>query len=145
MLAGYVMKSNSPHTVPSVPRILIVEDHDSLRASLRDWLTAVFPHAEVSAVTNGEEAIAAVQTWPPGIVVMDIGLPGMSGIEATRRIKRIAPHTHVVIVTIQEAAAYQASAAEAQASAFVPKRNMHTQLIPAVAGLLAQMQNTSGS
>jgi DNA-binding response OmpR family regulator len=63
---------------------------------------------------------------------MDIKLPQMDGIEATRRIKAISPQSRVVMLTIYEASDYQAAASAAGADANVPKRTMHSELVPAM-------------
>jgi DNA-binding NarL/FixJ family response regulator len=68
---------------------------------------------------------------------MDIRLPGMSGIEATRQIKAISPSVQVVMLTIHEDDSYRADATAAGASAYVEKQAMHTKLIPTLAALLA--------
>jgi len=117
--------------------ILIVEDHDAVRRSLRDWLEVEFPQCRVIEATSGEEAVALIQTESPRLVVMDISLPGMSGIEATRQIKAALPSTQVVMLTIHEDDAHRADATTAGASAYVTKRVMQTQLIPTLAALLA--------
>jgi len=117
--------------------ILIVEDHDAVRRSLRDWLEVEFPQCHVIEATSGEQAVALIQTESPRLVVMDISLPGMSGIEATRQIKAALPSTQVVMLTIHEDHAHRADATAAGASAYVTKRVMQTQLIPTLAALLA--------
>ncbi len=116
--------------------ILIVEDHDTVRRSLRDWLEVEFPQCRVIEAASGEEAIALIRTESPRLVVMDISLPGMSGIEATRQIKAALPSTQVVMLTIHEDDAHRADATTAGASAYVPKRVMQTELIPTLAALL---------
>lgn len=118
--------------------ILIVEDHDTVRASLRDWLAAVFPAARFVDSATGEEAVRLAREWRPTIVLMDIGLPQMNGIETTRQIMQAAPQTKVVILTIHEAAAYQQAAAAAGAAAFVPKRKMYADLLPVLRTLAAE-------
>jgi len=119
------------------PTILIVEDHDAVRRLLREWLETVFPQCRVIEAASGEEAITIAQAESPRVVVMDIGLQQMNGIEATRRIKAAVPSTQVVMLTIHEAEAYRADAAAAGASAYVPKRTMHTELLPTLAALLS--------
>ena len=117
--------------------ILIVEDHEAVRRSLRDWLEVEYPQCRVIEASSGEEAIALIPVESPRLVVMDISLPGMSGIEATRQIKAVLPSSQVVMLTIYEADTYRADAAAAGASAYVPKRAMQTELIPILAALLA--------
>jgi len=121
--------------------ILIVEDHDAVRRSLRDWLEVEFPRCRVIEAGSGEEAIALLRTESPRLVLMDISLPGTSGIEATRQIKASLPATHIVMLTIHEGETYRADAIEAGASAYVPKRAMQTELIPTLAALLANDQD----
>ena len=104
--------------------ILIVEDHDAVRKSLRDWLGVEFPQCRAIEAASGEEAIALIRTESPRLVVMDISLPGMSGIEATRQIKAALPSAQVVMLTIHENDTYRADATAAGASAYVPKRVM---------------------
>ena len=121
--------------------ILIVEDHDAVRKSLRDWLQVEFPQCRIIEAASGEEAIALIQTESPRLVVMDISLPGMSGIEATRQIKAALPSAQVVMLTIHEDDAHRADATTAGASAYVPKRVMQTELIPTLAALLKNGQD----
>ena len=64
--------------------ILIVEDHDNVRRALGDWLKIEFPRCHVIEANSGEEAIGLIQAQSPRLVVMDIRLPGMNGIETTR-------------------------------------------------------------
>lgn len=117
--------------------ILIVEDHVIVRQSLREWLELSFPHYQLLEATSGEEAVTMAQTLNPRLVIMDIGLPGMSGIEAAQSIKEALPDTHVVMLTIYDDEAHRADAAAAGASAYVPKRKVQTELLPIVTRLLS--------
>ena len=117
--------------------ILIIEDHDVVRRSLRDWLQVEFPQCRVIEAATGEEAIALTRVESPRLVVMDISLPGMSGIEAMRQIKATLPSAQVVMLTIHEDDAHRADATTAGASAYVTKRAMQTKLIPTLTALLA--------
>jgi DNA-binding NarL/FixJ family response regulator len=116
--------------------ILIVEDHDAVRGSLREWLETIFPQCRVIEAASGEEAVALAQANFPSLVVMDIGLPQMNGIEATRRIKVSVPSAQIVILTTHEDDLHRADAKVAGASAFVPKRRVQTKLIPTLVALL---------
>jgi DNA-binding NarL/FixJ family response regulator len=121
--------------------ILIVEDHDAVRRSLRDWLEVELPQCRVIEVACGEEAIAFTRIEPPRLVVMDISLPGMNGIEAMRQLRAASPSTAIVVLTIHEGDTYRADAMSAGASAYVTKRAMQTELIPALTALLASAQD----
>jgi DNA-binding NarL/FixJ family response regulator len=89
--------------------ILIVEDHEPVRRRLRDWPSIRFPECRFLAAESGEEAVTLVSTHSPDIVLMDIGLPHMNGIEATRHIKAVAPQVHIVILTTRESFEYEAA------------------------------------
>jgi DNA-binding NarL/FixJ family response regulator len=121
--------------------ILIVEDHDNVRKALRDWLELEFPQYRVIEAANGEEAIALTRIESPCLVVTDIRLPGMNGIETTRQIKAALPLAQIVMLTILEADTYRADATAAGASAYVQKQRMHVELVPMLTALLANGHN----
>jgi len=116
--------------------ILIVDDHPAVRRSLRSWLVKALPTYEFSEAVNGEEALARLGEQRPALVLMDINLPGMSGIEATRRITATAPGVPVVIVSMHDTEAYRQDAAAAGAAAFVAKERMGFELLPLLQRLL---------
>jgi DNA-binding NarL/FixJ family response regulator len=117
--------------------ILIVEDHDGLRTALHDWLTAVLPDCCLLEATSGEEAVALTRDHAPDLVLMDINLPTMNGLEATRRITHTWPHTQVVVLTIHEDDDFRAGAQAAGAVGYVTKRNMYVELMPTLVRLLS--------
>jgi DNA-binding NarL/FixJ family response regulator len=123
--------------------ILIVEDHEALRDSLKSWLTSVFQDCYFVVAKSGEEALDQAQAYPPDVVLMDVMLPGMSGIEAARRIKEAVPAARVVMLSIYEDAAYKADAATARVSAYLSKRDMGSELLPLITRLLRGNQNLS--
>lgn len=116
--------------------ILIVEDHAGVRQSLREWLELSFPDYELLEAASGEEAVATAQAKSPSLIIMDIGLPGMTGIEATETIKKTMPNTKVIMLTIFDDEDYRSHAAEAGAFAYVPKRKIKTELMPVVRRIL---------
>ena len=86
---------------PLRPRVLLVDDHDLFRTGLRTLLD----EQEVQVVgecANGTDAIEAVRELAPDVVVMDLNMPGLSGVEATREISAMAPLTRVLVLTISD-------------------------------------------
>ncbi len=118
------------------PTLLIVEDHPLVRTSLREWLMGAFPGCHLLEAESGEEAMMLVKCLPPDIILMDIGLPGMNGLEATRRIKQVLPQVKVVILTLYDTVEYRAEAGAAEADAYVLKHMMQTELVPLLKSLL---------
>ncbi len=131
-----VMTTETDSHTTEKPVILIAEDHGVLRRSLRDLLSVNFPQAVIYEAENGKKAVTLAVSHRPQAVLMDIAMPELNGLEATRRIKANQPDTQVIILTIHEAAEYRASAAEAGASVYVSKRRMGQDLIPAVSEIL---------
>ena len=120
------------------PHILIVEDHQGVRQSLREWLELSFPNYQLLEAVSGEEAVTMAKAMSPCLVIMDIGQPGMNGIEAAQGIKAAVPATRVVVLTIYDDEAHRADAAAAGVSAYVPKRKVQTELLPVLTRLLAE-------
>lgn len=113
-------------------RLLLVDDHAVVRLGMR-MLFESEPDMEIVAeAENARDALAAVTEFQPDVVLMDIGLPDISGIEATRRIKAQSPNTAVVALTIHEDQEYFFKMLEAGASGYVPKRAAPEELITAI-------------
>lgn len=129
--------------VPMNQNILIVEDHQGVRRSLREWLGLSFPQYQLLEATSGEEAVAIAQAASPCLVIMDIGLPGMSGLEATLAIKKSLPSTQVVMLTVYDDDDYRNHAAAAGASAYVAKRKVKTELLPTIRRVLEEHQGAA--
>src|SRR5204863_1115577 len=83
-------------------RVLIVDDHPVYRDGLRTLLESL-PDAQVSGeASSGEEAIAKAASLQPDVILMDLQMPGVSGIEATRRILHTSPNIRILVVTMFE-------------------------------------------
>lgn len=126
----------TPRTESLAPTLLIVDTHERVRKAVRDWLTIMFPRFNCLEVSSGEQAIAVCGVQKPDIVLIDVHLPQMSGVEVTRRIKKTSPQSHVVMLVSHEALDYQEDSLDAGASAVVHKREMATDLIPIMKNLL---------
>jgi DNA-binding NarL/FixJ family response regulator len=83
------------------PRVLLVDDHDLFRTGLRNLLEEQGVHV-VGEADTGTEALKQVREVAPDVVVMDLNMPGISGVEATRQISMIAPLTRVLVLTISD-------------------------------------------
>lgn len=103
---------------------------------MRELIDASMLACSCVEASTGEEAVALAAQIAPDFVIMDLKLPGMNGIVATRRIKAMLPQAQVVVVSLFDAAEFQAEAAAAGVVAFLPKRIMHRELIPLLAALL---------
>jgi DNA-binding NarL/FixJ family response regulator len=81
-------------------RILLVDDHPLVRDGLRALLSSVPDMRVVGEATNGEEAIARAEELQPDIILMDLHMPGLNGVEATRRILQVSPRIGILVLTM---------------------------------------------
>jgi len=79
--------------------VLIVDDHEVVRQGVRAYLDTLPEFSVVGEAATGEEAIHLVEEHVPDVVLMDLIMPGMDGVETTRRVKAISPRTQVVVLT----------------------------------------------
>jgi two-component system response regulator NreC len=113
-------------------RLLLVDDHAVIRTGLRMLLGNETDVEIIGEAGTGGEALEAVRTLDPDVVLMDIGLPDMSGIEATRSIRSGHPRTAVVALTIHEDEEYFFKMLDAGALGYVPKRAAPEELLTAI-------------
>ena len=113
-------------------RLLLVDDHAVVRTGLRMMLEGESDIEIVGEAENASEALNQISLLQPEVVLMDIGLPDMSGIDATRNIKQLAPDIAVVALTIHEDEEYFFKMLDAGASGYVPKRAAPEELITAI-------------
>lgn len=113
-------------------RLLLVDDHEIVRAGLR-MLFLAEPDMEIAGEAgSGAEALQAVAHLRPDVVLMDVAMPGMSGIEATRRIKAASPETAILALTMYEDEQYFFEMLNAGASGYIPKRAAPDDLVSAI-------------
>jgi DNA-binding NarL/FixJ family response regulator len=112
--------------------ILLVEDDDNLRKGIRMRLE-LEPDFVISGETgDGSEALELAPRLKPNVIVMDLRLPGMDGLEATRQLRRLVPDSKVVILTLYDESANRQRGKESGAAAFVSKQEPHDALILAI-------------
>ncbi|MFA6971926.1 MAG: response regulator transcription factor [Gallionella sp.] len=117
-------------------RIMIVEDHTLLRAGLRALLLQDPEIEIVGESDNGRDAIRLVGKLKPHLVIMDLSMPGMNGIEATRSIKRQFPDTKVLVLTLHKTEEYIHESLGAGANGYILKDATHDELRVAVRSIL---------
>jgi DNA-binding NarL/FixJ family response regulator len=113
-------------------RILLADDHKLVRAGFK-LLLSTQPDMEVVAeASTGEEAIAEALRCLPDVVLMDVSMPGMGGIDATREIKQKLPHVKVISLTIYDDISYCEAMFKAGASGYVLKEALPEELIETI-------------
>lgn len=113
-------------------RLLLVDDHAVVRSGLHMLLCTDQDIEIVGETGSAKEALVLAEQLKPDVVLMDIGLPDMSGIEATRELKRRLPGLAVVALTIHEDEQYFFKMLEAGASGYVPKKAAPEELLTAI-------------
>jgi len=113
-------------------KLLLVDDHPIVRSGLRMLFLSESGMQIVGEAGSGEEAIEAVRRLQPDVVIMDVSMPGMNGIEATRRIKAAHPQTAVLALTMYEDEQYFFEMLNAGASGYIPKRAAPDDLVSAI-------------
>jgi DNA-binding NarL/FixJ family response regulator len=102
-------------------RIVVADDHETLRDSLRDLFRCIDDIEVLAMAEDGHQAVELTRTMKPDVVVMDIGMPRLNGIEATRRIVREFPDVKVIALSIHTGKWMVAAMLEAGASEYVLK------------------------
>jgi len=113
-------------------KVLVVDDHAVVREGVKMVLETDPELRVVGEAASGEEAIDLVRQLEPDVVVMDIGMPGLSGFEATRRIRESRPDVNVLALTVHDSEAYVFQMLQAGAVGYVLKRAEAPEAIRAV-------------
>ena len=121
-----------PANTPGKTRILIVDDMARVRQGLRTILNLSDDFEIVGEACNGLEAIRAAEQLEPEVILMDLEMPVLGGLEATRRVKETHPEIGVVILTIHGSDEVREQAAKAGSDAFVEKEAPTEDLLTAI-------------
>lgn len=118
-------------------RVLIVDDHPVVREGIRIWLTSRPEVMLVGEGTNGSEAIKLVKETKPDVVLLDLSMPGMSGLEALPGIRRVRPETRVIIFTYHNTREKLQDSLAAHVDGFLLKDSSPTEQIEAIRSVMA--------
>ena len=128
----------------SQAQILIVDDCQQWRETLRSMLEAIPGYQVVAEAGDAVEAIQKVAQLHPEIVLLDIGMPVLNGIEAASRIRRASPNTKIVFVTQEDDRDIRTAALATGAEGYLLKSKVAFDLIPAVDALVHDADATAG-
>ena len=124
--------------------ILIVDDQEFMRTGIRAMIARWRPEWTLCGeAANGEEAIRAVVALKPDVVIMDVSMPGISGIEAASRIAKLSVNTRVLLVSAHEAKSLAVAMGNDDMWGYVDKARVIWDLIPAIDTLLARVPVSS--
>lgn len=121
-------------------RILIVDDHQAVREGIRVTLEKRSGWEVCGEAADGWDAIEKAKSLRPHIVVLDVRMPNLDGLEATPLIKKELPDSVILILSQQDPAETRDRAMQVGASAFVSKYDAHRQLIPTIERVLRKQQ-----
>lgn len=117
-------------------RTLIVDDDGSFRRRVKGLLASERDIEVIGEAGDGQEAILKARELEPDLVLMDVRMPGMNGVNATRQLKNEMPELKVLILTIFDLQEYREAAIASGASGYVIKKSLIEELMPAIRGVL---------
>jgi DNA-binding NarL/FixJ family response regulator len=133
----------SPNRGGSPIRILLVDDHEPFRQFVRTTLSTRAEIEIIGEASDGLEAVQMAQKLGPGLIVLDIGLPGLNGIEAARRIRKLSPQSIILFLSQESSADVIQEALSAGALGYVIKTSAATDLMVALDAVLRNQQFVS--
>lgn len=113
-------------------RVILVDDHQILRDGLKILIDGESDLEVIGEAKNGEEAIILVDTLHPDVVIMDLGMPGMGGLDAIRLVKKTSSKSKVVVLTMHGEKEMISQSFKAGSDGFVPKSIAHSHLLEAI-------------
>lgn len=115
-------------------RAVVVDDNPTFLGAVSRFLETDGRISLAGQASNGSDAVALVKESQPDVVILDLGMPGLTGLEVLPLMRAAAPMARVIILTFLDTQAYRQAALRAGAEAFVSKATMGTQLLPAILG-----------
>jgi DNA-binding NarL/FixJ family response regulator len=116
--------------------VLIADDHANVRRGLREIVTDAFAGTHFSEAANGDEVLTELDKVQCGVLLLDINMPGRSGLDVLQDVKHMYPHLPVIMVSVQPENQYASRCLLAGASAYVNKDSASEELAPAIRKIL---------
>ena len=117
-------------------RVLLVDDHPVIRQGFRRILTQAFSDLSVGEAETGEQAIALSQSSTWDLIILDLSLPGLSGLEVIRDVRRMQPESRIIVVSIHPPQQFARRALSVGAAAYLEKSAAPEEMVKAVAEVL---------
>lgn len=117
-------------------RVLLAEDHTIVREGLRSLLEATGRVEVVGEADNGRSAVEVARELRPDVAIVDVSMPELDGVEATRQIKKAAPQVRVIVLTMHSAEVYMKEVFRAGASGYLVKKTAARDLLMAVEAVM---------
>jgi two-component system response regulator NreC len=112
--------------------VLLVDDHEPFLRAAADFLQRHHELAVVGVLRGGEEALAQAQDLRPHVILIDLNMPGLNGLETISRLRVMLPEVGIIALTLLDPNAYRQAALAAGADDFVSKANLTSDLLPAI-------------
>src|SRR3984893_7721321 len=125
-------------------RLLIVDDHEIFRRGLRALLEPSSEWEICGEAVDGLDAVEQCKSLKPDIVVLDVSMPRLNGLEAARRIKKENPDPQIIIITQHDSPQIRSAAIEAGAQAFVRKSAVASELVSALRNIIRNLGESDG-
>jgi len=125
-------------------RIMLVDDHDLFRAGVRSILQGQDGMVVIGEFANGEDAVNAVRAEAPDLILMDVNMPGIGGVEATRKILKIAPDVRVIAVTVLSDDPFPNQLLDAGARGYISKGSGSEEMLEAIRMVMRGQHYISG-
>ena len=125
--------------------ILIADDNATIRSQLKELLTEAFPSAQISEAVDTFEVMSHLALVPSDVLLLDINMPGRTGLEVLEELKTQFPHTRVIIVSVHPEAQYAARSLRAGARAYLNKDNVPDDLVRTVKAVMDAHQDADSA
>lgn len=121
----------------TVPKVLIVDDHAFIRRGVQGILKAYPEWQLCGEADNGNDAVRMASELNPEAIVMDVSMPGLNGVEATRAIRKTNPHVKILLLTLHESAELVRTAFQAGINGYLLKTDAEQELVQALNVVIA--------